>query len=76
MKVCISPACSGVEAVAIVRKAFDRNIPAFIVTGDTSKMVDQARETPNCVIMNKPVNTDELLKNAETAIETGHVPSD
>ena len=67
---------TGVEAVAIVRKAFDRNIPAFIVTGDTSKMVDQARETPNCIIMNKPVNTDELLKNAETAIETGHVPSD
>jgi protein-histidine pros-kinase len=67
---------TGVEAVAIVRRAFDRDIPAFIVTGDTSKMVQEARETPNCIIMNKPVNTDELLKNAETAIETGHVPSD
>jgi CheY-like chemotaxis protein/two-component sensor histidine kinase len=67
---------TGVEAVAIVRRAFDRDIPAFIVTGDTSKMVQEARETPNCIIMNKPVNTDELLKNAETAIETGHVPGD
>jgi PAS domain S-box-containing protein len=67
---------TGVEAVSIVRDAFKRDIPAFIVTGDTSKMVQEARETPNCIIMNKPVNTDELLKNAEMAIETGVVPGD
>ena len=65
---------TGVEAVAMVREKFDELIPAFIVTGDTSKMVDQARETVNCIILNKPVNTDELLKSAASAIETGRVP--
>jgi protein-histidine pros-kinase len=67
---------TGVEAVEIVRIAFDREIPAFIVTGDTSKLVDEARSTTNCIIMNKPVNTDEMLDNAVTAIETGTVPRD
>ena len=67
---------TGVEAVAMVREAYDRNIPAFIVTGDTSKLVLEARATPNCIIMNKPVNTDQLLQNAINAIESGEVPDD
>jgi protein-histidine pros-kinase len=65
---------TGIEAVAILRDAFDREIPAFIVTGDTSKLIDEARAVENCIIMNKPVNTDELLDNAVAAIETGAVP--
>ena len=65
---------TGVEAVAMIREEFDKNIPAFIVTGDTSKMVQEARTTVNSVIMNKPVNTDSLLQNAVKAIETGLVP--
>ena len=64
---------TGVEAVAMVREAYDCDIPAFIVTGDTSKMVQEARMTDNCIIMNKPVNTDDLLANAAIAIETGKV---
>ncbi len=67
---------TGVEAVAMVREAFDKNIPAFIVTGDTSKMVQEARATDNCVIMNKPVNTEHLLKGAVAAIESGQVTED
>jgi len=67
---------TGVEAVAMVREAFDSNIPAFIVTGDTSKMIQDAKSTKNCIVMNKPVNTDNLLQGAATAIETGHVPGD
>jgi DNA-binding NtrC family response regulator len=67
---------TGVEAVAMVREAFKCNIPAFIVTGDTSKMVHDAKSTENCIIVNKPVNTDQLLKSAVTAIETGQVPQD
>jgi protein-histidine pros-kinase len=65
---------TGIEAVRILRDAFNREIPAFIVTGDTSKLVDEARAVENCIIMNKPVNTDELLDNAVAAIETGKVP--
>lgn len=65
---------TGVEAVAMIRQEFERNIPAFIVTGDTTKMVQEARGTTNSIIMNKPVNTDQLLQNATAAISTGLVP--
>ncbi len=67
---------TGVEAVAEIRRRFDRIIPAFIVSGDTSKMVKEARTTENCVIMNKPVNTDRLLLIAKEAVATGIVPPD
>jgi len=67
---------TGVEAVAGIRQRFDQIIPAFIVSGDTSKMVQDARSTENCAIMNKPVNTDHLLKVAKAAIATGIVPPD
>jgi hypothetical protein len=60
----------------MVREEFAMNIPAFIVTGDTSKMVQEAKFTGNCIIMNKPVNTDQLLRGAVEAIETGIVPKD
>lgn len=67
---------TGVEAVAMVREAFDKNIPAFIVTGDTSKMIQEARLIDNCTILNKPVNIDTLLNNAGKAIRSGEVPED
>lgn len=64
---------TGVEAIAMIREEFKRNIPAFIVTGDTSKMVQEAKSTENCIIMNKPVNTEQLLRGAAAAIDTGLV---
>jgi PAS domain S-box-containing protein len=67
---------TGVEAIAMIREEFAKNIPAFIVTGDTSKMVQGARSTPNSIIMNKPVNTDQLLQGAVAAIASGRVPKD
>ncbi len=67
---------TGAEAVAEIRRHFDRIIPAFIVSGDTSKMVKEARTTENCRIMNKPVNTDHLLLVAKEAAATGIVPPD
>jgi PAS domain S-box-containing protein len=65
---------TGVEAVAAIRKEFDSNIPAFIVSGDTSKVVQEARLIENSAIMNKPINTDHLLEVARVAIITGQVP--
>ena len=67
---------TGVDAVVEIRSRFERNIPAFIVSGDTSKMVQQARSVSNCAIMNKPVNTDHLLSVAKEAIRTGVVRPD
>ena len=65
---------TGVEAVSSIRKDIGKNIPAFIVSGDTSKVVQDARSLENSAIMNKPINTARLLESARTAIVKGRVP--
>jgi two-component system, sensor histidine kinase len=67
---------TGVDAVAMIREECDRQIPAFIVTGDTSRIVQAARSIENCAIMSKPVDTGRLLQGVVAAIATGVVPSD
>jgi PAS domain S-box-containing protein len=67
---------TGIEAVNEIRQFFDANIPAFIVSGDTSKIVKDARLVDNCTVMSKPVNTARLLLAARTAAATGLVPDD
>ena len=67
---------SGIEAVGTIRDAFTSNTPAFIVSGDTSKVVEAARSLDNSLLMSKPVNTDLLLTLARDAIATGAVAED
>ena len=67
---------TGVEAVTGIREYYDKNIPAFIVSGDTSKVVKDARPVDNCTLMSKPVNTTRLLAAAHVATKTGTVPQD
>ncbi|MDX1518440.1 MAG: PAS domain S-box protein [Woeseiaceae bacterium] len=67
---------TGVEAVDAVRTQFGSPIPAFIVSGDTSKVVEDARRLDNCTLMSKPVDTDRLLAAASRAITSGVVPQD
>jgi PAS domain S-box-containing protein len=64
---------TGVEAVAMMRELFDSPIPAFVVTGDTSVVVEQTKDLPNSMLIRKPVNPDQLLRDADTAIESGIV---
>ena len=67
---------TGVDAVNGIRKEFGLNIPAFVVSGDTSKVVEDARSLTNCVLMSKPINTDLLLKLANDAVDSGVVEED
>ena len=67
---------TGVDAVVAIRKHTRKDIPAFIVSGDTSKVVDDARSLQNSVLMSKPVNTDRLLEMAHEAILSGTVTED
>jgi CheY-like chemotaxis protein/anti-sigma regulatory factor (Ser/Thr protein kinase) len=67
---------TGVEAVSGIREFYDENIPAFIVSGDTTKVVKEARPLDNCTLMSKPVNTARLLAAAHIATKTGAVPKD
>ena len=64
---------TGVEVIRLVRDLFDTNIPAFIVSGDTSKVMPDARPIENCELFRKPINTDELLDAARHASATGSV---
>jgi DNA-binding NtrC family response regulator len=67
---------TGVEAVTDIREHYGLNIPAFIVTVDTSKIVKEAHTVDNCTLLNKPVNTGRLLSAARHATRTGEVPAD
>ena len=67
---------TGVEAVSGIREYFEKHIPAFIVSGDTSKVVKDARLLDNCTLMSKPIDTNRLLAAAREAIRTGEVPQD
>lgn len=65
---------TGVEAVSGIREFYAAQIPAFIISGDTSKVVKDARMLDNCTLMSKPVDTDRLLTAARYATRTGNVP--
>jgi DNA-binding NtrC family response regulator len=67
---------TGVEAITSIRKHYNADIPAFIVSGDTSKVVKDARPVHNCTMMNKPVDTARLLAAAAIATRSGKVPAD
>ena len=67
---------TGVEAVSAIREYFDEHIPAFIVSGDTSKVVKDARLLDNCTLMSKPIDTNRLLAAARQAVSSGIVPQD
>ncbi|MDX1482389.1 MAG: ATP-binding protein, partial [Woeseiaceae bacterium] len=58
---------TGVEAIRRVREHYRLEVPAFIVSGDTSRVVDEARDVPNSLLMRKPVNTELLLRMARDA---------
>jgi DNA-binding response OmpR family regulator len=64
---------NGVEAVATIREMSGDDLPAIIISGDTSKVVDSARMLANCVLLSKPVHTDELLERVNGALERGSV---
>jgi len=67
---------TGVEAVEAIREYFNAEIPAFIVSGDTSKVVKDSRLLDNCTLMSKPVDTNRLLMAAREAVRSGEVPQD
>lgn len=67
---------TGVEAVNIIREHYEQMIPTFIVSGDTSKVVKDARLLDNCTVMCKPIDTNRLLSAARLAVANGVVPQD
>jgi PAS domain S-box-containing protein len=62
---------NGVEAVSVIRQDLGACVPAFIVTGDTSKVVQDVENLENSRVMSKPINPDTLLRLAQAAIASG-----
>ncbi|MCJ7590701.1 MAG: PAS domain S-box protein [Woeseiaceae bacterium] len=67
---------TGVQTVSLIREHYQSDIPAFIVSGDTSKVVKDSRLIDNCTLMSKPVDTARLLAAAQYASRSGCVPLD
>jgi two-component system, sensor histidine kinase len=65
---------TGIDAVVGVRRCLGACIPAFIVTGDTSKIMQQAESLENSIVMSKPVSTDRLLQFVKVAVASGVAP--
>jgi PAS domain S-box-containing protein len=61
---------NGMDAVVAMRDEIGACVPAFIVTGDTSKI--DVDSLANSRIMNKPVEPGQLLSLASAALATGH----
>jgi PAS domain S-box-containing protein len=55
------PGYTGMEVIRRVRKATVDNLPAVLMTGDTSTYDRDAAGLAECTVLHKPVDTDELL---------------
>jgi len=66
---------TGVDTINALREDQGRSIPAIVITGDTSNLVDDASRVSNCKILSKPVNPEDLLKLAIQTIRLGKTPN-
>ena len=68
---------SGIEAVDLLRQRLGRNIPAILLTGDTSPERLKEARTSGLVVMHKPVKLPDLLSAIRTimALAPGPLPA-
>ncbi len=52
---------TGLHVIAAVRTALGRNLPAVLITGDTSSMVRALPPDERVHLVSKPINADQLL---------------
>ncbi|HEX5789006.1 MAG TPA: ATP-binding protein [Woeseiaceae bacterium] len=62
---------NGVDAVTRVRSTLGVAVPAYVVTGDTSKILEAVAGLENSRVMNKPVEPEELLRLAGETLASG-----
>lgn len=55
------PGMSGIELVTKIRDVIGENIPAVIMTGDTSELKIKESRLTNCTTLHKPINMDLLM---------------
>ncbi|VAW50660.1 hypothetical protein MNBD_GAMMA05-2588 [hydrothermal vent metagenome] len=62
---------TGLEAILVLRKRFDKNIPSIVVTGETSEDIVSQIKCADCEVLNKPVSVD-VLKSYISDIKVNH----
>lgn len=55
------PGCNGVEVIRRLREATVGDLPAVLITGDTTTQEIAAASLANYTVLHKPVDTDQLL---------------
>ncbi len=61
------PGMNGVTLIQQLRKVSGADLPTVLMTGDTSTQEIKSVNLPNCTILHKPVNADQLLSIIEGA---------
>jgi PAS domain S-box-containing protein len=51
---------TGVDAIIAVRKQLGRELPALLLSGDTSTAMRRLADLPACQVLNKPVDVERL----------------
>jgi len=60
---------NGVDLISALRKLAGEDIPAIMVTGDTSTSARKLMDTiDHCTMLNKPIDIDKLLETIHSAI--------
>jgi PAS domain S-box-containing protein len=61
---------NGVDIIRMIRDITKRQIPALLVTGDTSRAaVDLAQTLEKCRLLSKPIDGDELFDSLQDLLE-------
>ncbi len=59
---------TGADLIGEIREHFATFVPAFIISGDTSRILVNAQDIPECVLMSKPVDPDRLVEAVRRAV--------
>ncbi len=60
------PEMNGVELVTKIRAIYDEDLPVVIMTGDTSAAKIEDANLPNCTVLHKPININQMLSLIES----------
>jgi PAS domain S-box-containing protein len=55
------PGYDGIELIRRIRRISDEQLPAILMTGDTSAGTIERANLPNCTVFRKPVDTERLI---------------
>lgn len=62
------PGANGVTVIRSLREIVKADVPAILLTGDTSRGEIERANVPSCVVLHKPVDADRLIDVIETSL--------